>query len=255
MTAPTISSPKPGLFCAIGGEDSVIDDALLSETITKFLDKHGQDREDVLILPPDFTRFHSQAGKITQLIGDYYKAGDEQPSTAASPIKSFKVLPALGTHAPMSSEQIKTMFGPKLASKEDELFLVHDWRNDVVTIGEAPASMVEEATYGLVKGKPWPAQLNKTVWSHKNKSTSFVLSVGQVVPHEVMGMANFNKNLFVGVGGVEAINLSHFIGAVHGMEKVSVHDGSISCLLRSLSATSLRAFIYKNQPSDDGPGE
>jgi hypothetical protein len=39
-------------------------------------------------------------------------------------------------------------------------------------------------------------------------------------PHEVLGMANFNKNLFVGVGGVEAINLSHFIGAVHGMEKL-----------------------------------
>lgn len=74
--------------------------------------------------------------------------------------------------------------------------------------------------------EPWPAQLNKVVWdkrSHdakKHPHPPLVLSVGQVVPHEVMGMANFNKNLFVGVGGVEAINLSHFIGAVHGMEKV-----------------------------------
>jgi hypothetical protein len=35
-----------------------------------------------------------------------------------------------------------------------------------------------------------------------------------------MGMANFNKNMFVGVGGLEAINLSHFIGAVYGMENM-----------------------------------
>lgn len=72
--------------------------------------------------------------------------------------------------------------------------------------------------------RPWPAQLNTHVWSKRKEihdvnihpHRSLIISVGQVVPHEVMGMANFNKNLFVGVGGVEAINLSHFIGAVHG---------------------------------------
>lgn len=37
---------------------------------------------------------------------------------------------------------------------------------------------------------------------------------------KVMGMANFNKNLFVGTGGLESINLSHFIGAVYGMENL-----------------------------------
>jgi nickel-dependent lactate racemase len=47
-----------------------------------------------------------------------------------------------------------------------------------------------------------------------------LIHFSQVVPHEVMGMANFNKNLFVGTGGVGAINLSHFIGAVHGMERM-----------------------------------
>ena len=121
---------------------------------------------------------------------------------------------------------------------------MHNWREDVVTIGHVPSSMVEDATYGMVKDTPWPAQLNKLVWdkrirkqqeqdheSSNNKNDDddddkekkvqpLVISVGQVVPHEVLGMANFNKNLFVGVGGLEAINLSHFIGAVHGMEKL-----------------------------------
>jgi nickel-dependent lactate racemase len=68
--------------------------------------------------------------------------------------------------------------------------------------------------------KTWPAQLNKLVWEKRNNKKAIVLSIGQVVPHEVMGMANFNKNMFIGVGGLEAINLSHFIGAVYGMENM-----------------------------------
>jgi nickel-dependent lactate racemase len=143
-----------------------------------------------------------------------------------TPVPQIQILPALGTHAPMTTEETRKMFGQELASKEPSPFLVHDWRNDVVTIGEAPAEMVKAATRGMVD-EPWPAQLNKIVWDKrrhdptaKQKHKSLVLSIGQVVPHEVMGMANFNKNLFVGTGGVEAINLSHFIGAVHGMERM-----------------------------------
>ena len=78
---------------------------------------------------------------------------------------------------------------------------------------------VRKATRGMVD-KPWPAQLNKLIWEKRHNKNALVLSIGQVVPHEVMGMANFNKNMFVGVGGLEAINLSHFIGAVYGMENM-----------------------------------
>ena len=45
----------------------------------------------------------------------------------------------------MTEEQIKNMFGEKLAGKEPNPFLVHDWRNDVVTIGHAPKEMVRTA--------------------------------------------------------------------------------------------------------------
>ena len=47
-----------------------------------------------------------------------------------------------------------------------------------------------------------------------------IVSIGQVVPHEVIGMANYNKNLFVGTGGAAGINESHFIGAACGMERM-----------------------------------
>lgn len=86
---------------------------------------------------------------------------------------------------------------------------------------------MSDATHGMVK-KPWPAQLNKLVWERRNKKKSVVFSIGQVVPHEVLGMANFNKNLFVGAGGLEAINLSHFIGAVYGMEKMMGRYAALS---------------------------
>ena len=104
---------------------------------------------------------------------------------------------------------------------------------------------MKEATYGLVN-TPWPAQLNKLIWSPPDhKKFDVIFSIGQVVPHEVMGMANFNKNLFIGVGGVEAINLSHFIGAVHGMEKMM---GQAENPLRSILNYASEHFLQDVLP-------
>lgn len=256
-------SEVPSVFCSLGSEKVSITDDEIKSTLHSFLDALGP-REDVLLLPPDFTRFHSQAGKISRFICEYYNfvgsgekkdvepdknskhvLDEEQQHTDSSQFSpNITILPALGTHFPMTKNQIETMFGNNLAAKEDA-FLVHDWRKDVETIGHAPADMVEKATNGMVS-RPWPAQLNTQVWSRrkhdpeKQPHKSLILSVGQVVPHEVMGMANFNKNLFVGVGGVEAINLSHFIGAVHGMEKMM---GRASNPLRSILNYASENFL------------
>ena len=51
-----------------------------------------------------------------------------------------------------------------------------------------------------------------------------ILSFGQVVPHEVVGMSNHAKNLFVGVGGHDMINKSHMVGAVYGLERMMGRD-------------------------------
>ena len=157
-------------------------------------------RKRVLAIPPDFTRFHSFAGELTQLTYEYY--GD----------KLVDVLPALGTHTGMTDAQIDKMFSgvPK------ELFRVHDWRNDVVTIGVVPSEFVKEVSEEKVD-YPWPAQVNKLLVEGDH---DLIISIGQVVPHEVIGMANYNKNIFVGTGGAEGINKSHFIGAAYGMERI-----------------------------------
>lgn len=162
-------------------------------------DRLGQKRK-VLAIPPDYTRLPSRAGELTEMAWEYY--GE----------RLTDILPALGTHTPMTDEQISRMFG----KTPRNLFRDHDWRNDVVTLGEVPAEFVHNVSEGKVNFT-WPAQVNKLLIQG---NFDLILSVGQVVPHEVVGMANYNKNIFVGTGGVEGINKSHYIGAVYGMERM-----------------------------------
>jgi len=182
-----------------GSENAVINSNDLEYGLYSALVKIGP-RKKVLVIPPDFTRFHSRAGEITTLLYRYYK-------------ESLKdILPALGTHTPMKDQDLEEMF------KEVplKLFRVHDWRNDVVTVGTVPGEYVSRLTNGALDYS-WPAQLNKLI---VNGGHDLIISVGQVVPHEVIGMANYNKNLFVGCGGHEGINKSHFVGAVYGLENL-----------------------------------
>jgi nickel-dependent lactate racemase len=187
------------IYFKSGSENTVISPKELESGLYSALKKLGP-RKKVLAVPPDCTRYHSRAGDITKLIYHYYKDALKD------------ILPALGTHTPMSLKDLSLMFGdvPK------ELFRVHDWRNDVVTAGVVPGEFISKITEGKLDYS-WPAQLNKLVY---NGGHDLILSVGQVVPHEVVGMANYNKNLFVGTGGPEGINKSHFIGAVYGMERM-----------------------------------
>lgn len=187
------------LYYARGTKTDVITADEVRAALKDVFDRIGP-RKRVLAIPPDYTRLNSYAGPITSMVNDYF--GDSLTD----------VMPALGTHSPMTEEQIASMYqGVPL-----EKFRVHDWRNDVVTVGEVPASYVEEVSEGKVS-YTWPAQVNKLLL---DPSFDLILSIGQVVPHEVIGMANYTKNIFVGVGGSEGINKSHFLGASYGMERI-----------------------------------
>jgi nickel-dependent lactate racemase len=96
------------------------------------------------------------------------------------------------------------------------LFHAHNWRKDVVTLGEVPAEFVQEQSEGRLN-YTWPVQINRML---VEGGFDLILSIGQVVPHEVIGMANYNKNILVGTGGPDSINRSHFLGAVYGMERI-----------------------------------
>ena len=178
-------------------EELTADD--LRAGLAEALDALGE-RRQVLAVPPDFTRLPSQAGILTEAAYHYY--GNRLAA----------VLPALGTHHAMTEDQIAKMFG----SVPRELFRVHDWRNDLVTLGRIEPDVIRELSGGRLDFD-WPAQVNRLI---ADPEFDLVLSIGQVVPHEVIGMANYTKNIFVGTGGAEGIAKSHYLGAVFGMERL-----------------------------------
>lgn len=190
------------LYYEIGSVNHELTAEDLKKGIFEALGKIGS-KHKVLAIPPDYTRLPSRSGELTEFAWQFY--GDAMTD----------VLPALGTHSPMTDHQISHMFGTLPAS----LIREHDWRNDVVTVGIVPPEFVKEVSGGAVEF-PWPAQVNKLLIEG---NFDLILSIGQVVPHEVVGMANYNKNIFVGTGGVEGINKSHFVGAAYGMERMMGH--------------------------------
>jgi nickel-dependent lactate racemase len=187
------------LFLEIGSEQSDLSSVDLKNGLFHALRALGQ-RNRVLAIPPDMTRFHSGAGGLTRSACEFY---GERLSA---------ILPALGTHAPMTPGQVAKMFG----DLPFELFHAHNWRRDTVTLGEVSSEYVREQSEGKLN-YTWPVQINRML---VEGGFDLILSIGQVVPHEVIGMANYNKNILVGTGGPDSINRSHFLGAVYGMERI-----------------------------------
>jgi nickel-dependent lactate racemase len=129
----------------------------------------------VLLLPPDITRAHSGAGYITEeLYNIFSKDADVQ------------LIPTLGQHVPHTPEQNRWMFG----NVPENVIVKHDWRADSKIVGEIPADYVKEVSDGKVD---WaiPVAFNRKLFDEK---WDLVLNIGHVVPHEVLGFANHNKN-------------------------------------------------------------
>lgn len=187
------------VLCATGSATTDLSSGQLKDLLTPALARLG-DRARVLAVPPDQSREHSRAGELTTLVWRYY--GDRLKA----------ILPALGTHTPMQPAQLDQMF----PGVPQELFRVHNWRTDIETVGEVPAEFIRAQSEGKLD-YAYPAQVNRLI---SQGGFDLILSIGQVVPHEVIGMANYNKNILVGTGGREGINRSHYLGAVYGMERI-----------------------------------
>ncbi len=183
------------------GENVSISRDELQELVGQVLARAGTLKR-VLVLPPDHTRLNSMAGPITSMVYESLTARGVQ----------VDIMPTLGTHNPMTEAQLRMMFGERIPL---EAFKVHDWRNGIVRQGVIDG----ETLAGLSDGK-----VEYTVGVEVSKwlvdGYDLILSVGQVVPHEVVGMANYTKNIVVGAGGADIINKSHFLGAVAGIENI-----------------------------------
>ena len=210
------------LFFAARPEPNGLSDHDLKAGLFRALDALGP-RRNVLVIPPDFTRRHSRAGELTRFAWEYY--GDRLRA----------VLPALGTHRPMAARELEIMFGdfPR------ERFAVHNWRKDLATLGEVPAAFIREQSEGELDFA-WPVEVNRML---VDGGFDLIVSIGQVVPHEVAGMAGYNKNVLIGTGGAENIHKSHYLGAVYGMERIMGRaDNPVRRVLNYASDRFLRSL-------------
>ena len=189
-----------GIYTEYGGIDAVVDEERLRRMIVATVEQGGVPKR-MLLLPPDHTRLNSYAGRITAIIWELYSGKCD-----------IDIMPALGTHAKMGEHELRMMFGDTIPL---DRFFVHDWRNDVRHLGTVPSEYIRELSKGKLDYEV-RIEVNKRLFAGYDR----IFSIGQVVPHEVVGMANYTKNLMVGVGGSDIINKSHFLGAVAGMESI-----------------------------------
>ncbi len=191
-----------------------ISDEQIKATVDRLLDEARtrihKDLKRVLLLPPDLTRAHSGAGKITEWLYN------------ALPDAHVEVIPTLGQHVPHTEAENKWMFG---SIPNDRIF-AHDWRNGCTHVATIPAAMVKETTDGAAD---WaiPVDLNTKLMTEQ---WDLIINIGHVVPHEVLGFANHNKNYYIGLGGKDTICASHIAAAVYGIEN------NLGCLITPLRA-------------------
>ena len=233
-------------YIAHGGTDTVITSdekrALLHEALLKL----GGIPKKVLVVPPDITRLHSNAGELTRIL---YELWDTANGT------TFDILPAIGTHAPMTEPQIAEMYGDLPKAK----YHVHNWRTGLHHFGEVPSEFIQEVSAGKLDYSIPIAVNRRLVGAGSPSPYELIISVGQVIPHEVIGIANGFKNILIGTGGVETINKSHFLGAVDGMERLMGRtDTSVRSVLNYAHAHYLKqlGILYVMSVMDaDATGE
>ncbi len=175
----------------------------------------------VLLIPPDFSRFHSGAGAICSRL---YKLLAKRAAV--------ELLPALGTHRPMTAAEIAEMF----PGVPPSLVRVHDWQKGLTAMGVIPGERLRELSGGKVDYSV-RIEIDQLIARGGHDA---IISCGQIVPHEVIGMAGGNKNILVGCAGPDTINKSHFLGAVCNMERIM---GRIDSPVRTLLDEADNLFL------------
>jgi nickel-dependent lactate racemase len=183
----------------------------------------GTGARTVLLVPPDHTRLHSRAGEIVaQLV-----------ALLDGEVERVDVMPALGTHQALGPDECRLMFGDAI---DPARVLHHRWRDDVTVVGELPADEVDDLI-GQSLALSLPFAVNRAL---VDGSYDLVVSVGQVVPHEVAGFGGYTKHISIGLGGPETIQRSHFLSAVYGIEQTM---GRVDAPVRRLLDLGFDRFL------------
>ncbi len=184
-----------------------LDRTLTDDEITTLIESafadNTLDGKRVLVIIPDGTR----SAPIPQMFRLLHK-------TLAYRVAALDFLIALGTHRPMTPEQINVLVG--VAPEEWETTFAgvhvfnHHWENPetFINLGTISADEVGVISNGLLC-QDVPVRINRLVHEYDQ-----LVICGPVFPHEVVGFSGGNKYLFPGVSGPEVIDLSHWLGAL-----------------------------------------
>ena len=177
-----------------------------------FLDSLALDGKRVLLVVPDATR-SAPIGLLFKTI--FAEIGAK--------VAQLDVMIALGTHPPMSDEQINQRLEitaeERAATYSHVAYLNHQWDNPeaLTTLGTIAASEIDELSGGLF------AMDVEVTFNKRALSYDQIIIVGPVFPHEVVGFSGGNKYLFPGIGGPEVLNFFHWLGAVLTNARVIGH--------------------------------
>ncbi|MCK5267299.1 MAG: DUF2088 domain-containing protein [Spirochaetes bacterium] len=155
---------------------------------THFPKKNGS----VLLVPPDITRIKSGAGKLSKILYD-----------KLSETLDVHLMPALGQHIPHTKKENEKMYGEVPSDK----IHIHDAFDGCVRLGD----VFDNDNYKV------PISVNRELIEGQ---WDFIISIGQVVPHEIFGFSGYNKNLLIGLGGSDTIASSHILSAFYGIENI-----------------------------------
>jgi nickel-dependent lactate racemase len=162
----------------------------------------------VLVIIPDNTR--------TLPMPTFFETISTHLSQRASLI-TFLV--ALGTHPPLSEDELRIHLGPRMSDFRNVHIVQHEWDNPtaLTQVGTITCVEMEEISAGLLSEEV-PVTINRAVLEH-----DLVIILGPVFPHEVVGFSAGHKYFFPGVSGSEMVHQSHWLGALITSPKTIGH--------------------------------
>lgn len=191
----------------IGGAHQVVSQADLDAFLVTQLATFPVDGKSVVLVVPDGTR----SCPLPRVMDTVYRE-------LIGRVSSLTALIALGTHAYMTPEELDRWFGAEpggLATKYPGMTVLnHDWRNpeSIVDVGTLSADEIDQLSGGRLKQEV-RVEVNRLV-----AEADVSIVIGPVFPHEVVGISGGNKYFIPGCATHEIIDLSHWLGALIGID-------------------------------------
>jgi len=186
-----------------GSETEFLGERDVYDLCAEAFEKKALDGKRVLILLPDYTR----SGPFDLMFRTVYRL-------LAGRVKLLDFLIALGTHPPMTDEQIYRMLDITAEQHRSEFpkarFFNHNCQNpdELRLAGTFGEDEIAEISNGLMR-KTVNVKINRHIYDY-----DLLILVGPTFPHEAMGFSGGHKYLFPGICGEEIIDTFHWIGAL-----------------------------------------